>query len=75
MPLCHTCHGLVHDIRMTKLGTLIKEALAAKALEAKRTGNGWRCGRPCRISGEVIASIHTLRAQGNTMRQIAAKTN
>lgn len=49
----------------------IKTALAAKKLEAKNTGNGWRCGRPSKLNPELIDAVKRLRASGSSIRQTA----
>jgi DNA invertase Pin-like site-specific DNA recombinase len=49
----------------------IKTSLAAKKIEAKASGSGWRCGRPCKVNPELIDAVQKLRASGTRIRQTA----
>ncbi|MGE3684296.1 MAG: recombinase family protein [Bdellovibrionales bacterium] len=49
----------------------IRTSLAAKKQNAKETGNGWRCGRPSKLSPELMDAVQKLRASGSSIRATA----
>lgn len=53
------------------ISTRIKEALAAKKIQAQKTGNGWRCGRKTIVTPERASRALLLRSQGHSIREIA----
>ena len=69
-----TCMLGLAEMERNLISERIRTAMAVKKAEAKRTSNGWRCGRPNTYSPGVAARIVALRASGLTMSQIAAQT-
>ncbi len=48
----------------------IRESLAARKLLAARTGSNWRCGRPLKITPELIEQVLVLKGKGLSVREI-----
>ena len=48
----------------------IKTSLAVKKNLAKKSGNGWKCGRPA-ISNDIKEQVYHLKDQGLSIRKIA----
>jgi DNA invertase Pin-like site-specific DNA recombinase len=64
----------VAEMERNLIANRIKQALAAKKLEAKRTNNGWKCGRPNTIPSSTVAQVLQYRQDGMTIRQISSLT-
>ena len=80
VPLCHACHGLVHDISRQSLGALTKAALAAKSRRGEVVGQvpyGYdgKDGKLVLNGPEqfVIQSMRALRGEGLSFRAIASE--
>ena len=82
VPLCERCHGLVHD-RLMNTRALTKAALAVKKSRGERLGGdvpyGWQLAADGvtleHNEGEqaVVETVRTLRAEGLSLRAIAAE--
>jgi DNA invertase Pin-like site-specific DNA recombinase len=48
----------------------IRTALRQRKIIAEQTGNGWKCGRPQKLTGAVSAQIIRLRSEGLSIREI-----
>lgn len=80
VPLCESCHGLVHSRDMT-ISALIRSSLAKKRAEGRRTSKdapfGWDIGndgdtlRRNEPEQRAIELIRDLRAGGFSLREIA----
>lgn len=66
IPLCADCHNLVHAC------TTIQPALIKAGIERKRQ-SGWKPGRPRKVTSDMPARAVALRAQGRTIKAIAAE--
>jgi DNA invertase Pin-like site-specific DNA recombinase len=66
-----TVISAIAQLERSLISERIRNALAAKALAAKQTGNGWRCGRPTVLNDEIAELIQVLRSQGKSIRAIA----
>jgi DNA invertase Pin-like site-specific DNA recombinase len=62
--------SILAELDRENISERIKVALRSKALIAKQTGSGWRCGRPIVVTPEVEAQVLRLRAEGVSIRQI-----
>jgi len=51
----------------------IKTALAAKKITARDTGSNWRCGRPRKVTNDIVVTVLELRSQGLSFREIAKR--
>jgi hypothetical protein len=80
VPLCETCHGLAHHVRMSTQA-LTTQALAEKRSRGERTGTvpyGWRLAtdgvhleeHPEEVG--TVAMVRKLRNNGVSIRAIAA---
>lgn len=65
--------GILMQVGKDSLRERIKSALAVKKLTAERTGNGWRSGRPTKITQQLEIEIIGMRKSGLSIRQIARK--
>lgn len=63
--------GSIAELERNLISERIKTSLAVKKLSAKETG--WRCGRPPKVTSELIKRALELRAQGASLREIAIK--
>lgn len=68
-----TILAAISELDRNQIAERIRCALAAKKVIAERTGNGWKCGRPTKLSVELAAEIIRLRNEGQSLRQIARK--
>lgn len=69
-----TVLAAVSALERSIIAERIKTSLAAKKIQAERTGSGWRVGRPP-ISEQLIQQILRLRADGLSIRAIERKLN
>lgn len=83
MPLCATCHGLVHD-RVMSGRELTRAAMARVKAQGRRVGGvpyGFRLAADGRTletdEGEaaVVAAVRELRASGLSLRRIISRMN
>ena len=65
--------GILMQVEKDLLKERIKSALAVKKLTAEKTGNGWRSGRPTKVTPALEQEIINLRKSGLSIRQIARK--
>jgi DNA invertase Pin-like site-specific DNA recombinase len=65
-----TVLSAVASLEASLISERIRTALAVKKLAAQKTGSGWRCGRPKRLTEELKLQILQLREQGQSIRQI-----
>lgn len=70
-----TMIGLLATIERDLLRDRIKTALSVRKQTAAITGSGWRCGRPPKITPELIDAVNKLRAAGSSIRQTAKALN
>lgn len=64
--------GILMSVERDLLRERIKSALFVKKLAAQQTGNGWRCGRPTKLTPELATKVIELRYKnGLSIRQIA----
>ncbi len=85
IPLCGRCHGLVHSAPLTSTGYLTHLALVAKRSRGEVLGPHTPIGSRRAEDGvhvavdpgeaNAVARIHELRADGSTIREIAARLN
>ena len=66
-----TVVSAIAQLERSLISERIRNALAAKALAAKQSGNGWRCGRPTVTTDETTDRILKLRSEGKSIRAIA----
>jgi DNA invertase Pin-like site-specific DNA recombinase len=65
--------SVVAQLDRDQIAERIKVALASKKIIAQQTNNGWRCGRPTKLTMELLNQIRALRANGTSIRKIAAQ--
>lgn len=66
--LCEPCHSKVHGLNLLNHSELTRSALAAKKAKGEEVSGPT-------VSGEVAATIRTLRAEGASLRTIANHLN
>lgn len=83
VPLCSSCHALVHGLKKLHVGRLTKKAMQAKRKRGEFTGGGVPYGQ--RVSDDgihieadegeqaVIAAVVEYRAAGLSLRAIAER--
>lgn len=67
IPLCGSCHALVHD--GIELSPLIKFGIEQKRIRQP----GWRPGQPRKLTDDVRQRIILLREQGYSFREISSR--
>ncbi len=66
-----TVISAIAQLERSLISERIRNALAAKALAAKESGSGWRCGRPGVVTPSINMWIQKLRYEGRSIREIA----
>lgn len=69
--MCLTMISAVSAIERDLISERIKTSMAAKKLATERNGGAWRCGRPVRVTPEVVQKVIDLHAKGLSVRKIA----
>ena len=62
VPLCHSCHGLVHGVNRLNISTLTKAALTAKKARGEKLGNSKNFTSDTRAKGRAA---HASNAANN----------
>lgn len=65
-----TILGAIAELERELTRERIRTALAAKKVVAQKTGSGWRCGRPDKVTDELYQKVLDLRAEGLSIRGI-----
>lgn len=65
--------GSIAELEKNLISERIKTALDVKKANAAKTG--WRCGRPSKITPELIDAVTKLYNSGSSLRQIATALN
>ena len=65
--------SILNELDRENISERIKVALRAKAIIAKQTGSGWKCGRPIVVTPKVEATVLRMRDEGVSIRQIEAR--
>lgn len=83
VPLCARCHGLVHGRDMTRGSVLIKQALARKRAQGRKTNKEAPIGTSIAADGDTlvineheqkaIARVKQLREIGFSVREICER--
>jgi hypothetical protein len=84
LPLCSSCHSLVHNKKMTSVSFLTKQALGLRKANRQRAGQipfGYRLSEdrktliPDHAMSQPIESVRALRESGHTIRKIVEIMN
>lgn len=67
--------GSIAELERNLISERIKTALAVKKMKADKEKNGWRCGRPPKITSELVDAVIKLRDSGNSIRNTAKVLN
>ena len=70
-----TVLAAISTLERANIAERIKQSLAAKKLVAEQTGNGWRCGRPIKVTSHTESEILRLRSEGLSYREIGKLLN
>ncbi len=65
--------SVISQLEKEIISERIRTALAVKKMTAEQTGNGWKSGRPTKVTPELETKIIEMKNEGLSIRQIARK--